>query len=58
MNTKNVLESKTLWVNVLSLVVTILGLVPENPYALEALAIANIILRMLTTEGLTILPKK
>ena len=43
-------KSKTLWANVAALAVHYVGVVPVNPMVL---AMANVVLRLITTQGLT-----
>ena len=53
---KNILLSKTFWVNILVGTASVLEVLPF-PYVTEALAIANVILRKVTKESVTILPQ-
>lgn len=59
MNFKNILKSKTFWVNAVTAVAAATQLIPPQ-HAQEALIVstlANIVLRKLTTTQVTILPK-
>lgn len=54
---KNFLKSKTFWLNLGGLALTYGNLLPPK-YAVPTLAIANIGVRLLTNQPLTILPQK
>ena len=64
MNGKSVLKSKTMWVNVFSAITAIIAtlggsdIIQQNPqvagYAATALAIANVILRLMTKVPVSI----
>lgn len=56
MESKNILQSKTFWVNLATLALTVGGYLPST-YAAPVLAIANIILRYFSTQPVTVLPK-
>lgn len=62
MDTKNILYSKTFWFNIGTLLVTLGGVLDptllDPKYALIVLTLGNIILRMVTTTGVTVLPGK
>ena len=53
---KNILKSKTFWVNALTLAGTVGGYLPTK-YAAPTLAIANIGLRLITSQPVSVLPK-
>ena len=55
MNSKGFWKSKTFWLNALSLVGTIGGVLPEK-YSLPVLAGVNIFLRFLTNQPLGVFP--
>lgn len=48
---KQLLKSRTFWINILSLVATILGVIPAKWTAM-VLPILNVILRYLTTQSI------
>jgi hypothetical protein len=52
--TKHILKSKTFWVNTLTLVIHLSGYLPAKWIAL-VLPVANVLLRIVTTEGITFL---
>lgn len=52
--TKNILKSKTFWVNTLTLVATISGYLPVK-WAAFVLPVVNVGLRIVTTQGITFL---
>jgi hypothetical protein len=60
METKSLFKSKTFWVNLLGGIVTgaglVSGIIPENkaPYVVAAGGIANILLRLVTSQGVTV----
>lgn len=64
MNGKSVIKSKTMWVNVFSAVTAIIAtlggsdIIQQNPqvagYAATALALANVFLRLMTKEPVSI----
>lgn len=64
MNTKSLFQSKTFWVNLLGGIVTAVGtyadVIPPKyaPIIMAVGGIANIILRTVTNQGVTILPVK
>jgi hypothetical protein len=56
---KNILKSKTFWVNVLSIGATALGALPVDPHVgMIALGAINILLRKLTTGAVHVIPEK
>lgn len=57
MDTKSMLKSKTFWMNVLGLAITIGGLLPQK-WAVPVLAIANIGMRMVTNQPVGIFSSK
>jgi hypothetical protein len=52
--TKNILQSKTFWFNVLSLGATIAGYLPPQ-YAAVVIPLVNLGLRLVTSQGVNIL---
>ena len=60
MNTKSLFVSKTFWANVLGGVVSVAGLASKTiapeyaPYIVAAGAIANVLLRLITNQGVTV----
>lgn len=52
--TKFILKSKTFWFNVFTLTASLSGFLPPR-WAAMALPLANIALRIVTTEGITFL---
>jgi hypothetical protein len=57
MDTKHLLLSKTFWLNIAGLAVTISGVLPDK-YAIPVLAVANIVNRIFTVGAVNILPLK
>ena len=53
-DTKSIFASKTLWVNVAGLLLTVSGVIPA-PYRAIVAAIANVITRFYTTQPVTIM---
>lgn len=53
MTTKNILKSKTFWVNLFGIAATLSGYLPPE-WAALALAVSNIGLRFVTNSGVTI----
>ena len=53
---KNILASKTLWLNILALAASYGGLLPPK-YSVPVMAAANIGIRLLTTQPVNFLPK-
>lgn len=53
---KNILQSRTFWLNVLGIAVIVAKVIPPE-YGGPALAIANIGVRMLTNQPVTVLPQ-
>jgi hypothetical protein len=53
MDTKHILASKTFWVNVVSLAATYSGYLPAE-YAAVVVPVANLILRLLTKQPVTV----
>lgn len=49
MDAKNILQSKTFWLNVIGLVTTLAGVLPEQ-YAVPILAILNVVNRFFTSQ--------
>lgn len=49
---KNPLTSRTLWVNAVLIVLSIVNVLPQNKYTLAGAGVINIILRTLTTKPL------
>ncbi len=49
--TKHILKSKTFWFNVITLGVTVGGLMPPK-YAVPAVTIGNVMLRLLTSKAI------
>lgn len=54
---KNIFLSKTLWLNIAALAATYGNLLPPK-YSVPTLAIANIAVRLLTTQGVTLGPSE
>lgn len=60
MGSKSVVKSKTVWINVLGGIAavagTVGGVIPANkaPYVMAAGAIANVILRLLTSQPVSV----
>ena len=57
MNEKNIFQSKTFWVNVLMIAASMGDVLPPE-YAAQIVAVANLILRILTNQPINILPRK
>ena len=55
MPAKNILYSKTFWVNVLALGATVSGYLPPQ-YAAIAVPLLNVALRYVTAQPVTVLP--
>lgn len=55
--TKNVLLSKTVWINALTLGLSVAGYLPEK-YAIPTITVGNIVLRLVTHQGVNIIPTK
>lgn len=53
---KNIFASKTFWLNVLGIAATVGGFLPQK-YAVPVLGVANICIRILTNQAVTLLPK-
>ena len=51
---KSIFKSKTFWLNILSGVGVITGLIPANPYTMAISAVANVILRTVTNQPVSI----
>jgi len=51
---KSILKSKTFWLNLLGGVAAVSGYLPANQYTLAAAAVANIILRLMTNQPVSI----
>lgn len=54
MDAKNILKSKTLWLNIAGALLTVSGMVPPE-YGALLTAVANIINRYFTTQPVTLL---
>lgn len=57
MDIKSIFQSKTFWVNVLILVLTVADVMPVK-WAMYITPIANVLLRMLTNQPVTLTGKK
>ncbi len=55
MDSKNILFSKTFWLNVVGLVITVSGILPPK-YGVPILAVANVIMRLLSSGEVTLRP--
>jgi hypothetical protein len=51
---KPIYQSKTFWFNVLSVIVTVAGVVPVTPVTMGIAAVGNVILRIVTNQPVTI----
>ena len=51
---KSIFASKTFWLNLLSGIAVVSGLIPANPYTIVAGAVANIILRTVTNQPVSV----
>ncbi len=51
---KSIFASKTFWTNLLAGIGVVAGVIPANPYTMAAGAIANILLRVVTKQPVTI----
>lgn len=55
---KHPLLSKTLWINVLTAAADLMGVLPlPQGWSVPALAVVNVVLRVLTNKGLSLAPK-
>lgn len=55
---KNILKSKTFWLNSIALAGAVLTELPVNEYTLGALSALNIGLRVVSGQPVTLFPKK
>jgi hypothetical protein len=55
-NSKNILTSKTFWLNVLGIAVSLTGFIPEQ-YSLPVLGVLNIIIRLMTDKPAHVIPE-
>ena len=51
---KSIFKSKAFWLNLLVGIAAVSGYLPANPYTMAAGAVANIILRMITNQPVSI----
>lgn len=51
---KNIFASKTFWLNAITTLTAIAGVLPPNKYTLSGLSLLNIGLRIITTQPVTL----
>lgn len=51
---KSIFKSKTFWFNMLALTATVCGWVPANPYTVAVGTVANIILRTVSNQPVSV----
>ena len=54
---KHIFLSKTFWVNTLSTILMYTDVIPVNKYSILVLGIINLVLRFLTNQPITVVPK-